>query len=73
MYIIVDEVWKPTLSYKGIAFISAELSIVLIPDFLSSSIRYVMYFNVTEIKQSLSLFQLPVLLNLRKTFIDLTN
>ena len=38
MYIIVDEVWKPTLSYKGIAFISAELSIVLIPDFLPSSI-----------------------------------
>ena len=32
-----------------------------------------MDFNVTEIKQSLSLFQLPVLLNLRKTFIDLTN
>ena len=32
-----------------------------------------MDFNVTEIKQSLSLFQLPVLLNLRKICMDLTN
>ena len=32
-----------------------------------------MDFNVTEIKQSFSLFQLPVPLNLRKIFIDLIN
>ena len=32
-----------------------------------------MDFNITKIKQSRSLFQLPGLLNLRKIFIDLTN
>ena len=32
-----------------------------------------MDFYVTEIKQTLSLLQLPVLLNLRKICIDLTN
>ncbi len=32
-----------------------------------------MDFNVTEIKQSPSLFQLPTLLKLRKIVIDLTN
>ena len=32
-----------------------------------------MDFYATEIKQSLSLFQLPFLLNLRKISIDLTN